>query len=169
MGTGLAWWRAGVSVSCGAAGFRWLADVIEVEVVAGVAGEQVDDLVGAGQAVGDRGGDGVGFGPDDLVAQYPAALGECQGEAFGTEQQAFLRCAFALVGAVAVAEVEPQCAGGNQNTGHFVGDGEQIVHPTVDGVLEAELVLVLVVAQSEVRWAGDDAVDAAGVEFTQPA
>ena len=68
MGAGLAWWWVGASVSCGAAGFWWLADVVKVEVVAGAAGEQVDDLVGAGQTVGDGGGDGVGFGPDDFVA-----------------------------------------------------------------------------------------------------
>ena len=35
----------------------------------------------------------------------------------------------------------------------------------MDGVFEAQLLAVLVVAQSEVRRAGDDAVDAAGFEF----
>lgn len=53
VGARLPWWRAGASVWRGAAGLRGLADGVEVEVVAGAAGQQVDDLMGAGQAVGD--------------------------------------------------------------------------------------------------------------------
>lgn len=94
-------------------------------------------------------------------------MDECQGQTFRAQQEALPRGAFALVGAVAVPEVEPQGAGRDQDAGHFVGDRKEIVHPVLDGVLEAELALVLVVAEPEVRRAGDDAVDAARLEFLE--
>ena len=43
-------------------------------------------------------------------------------------------------------------------------DGAQVLDPLVNGGLRTQLALVLVVAQPEIRWAGDDAVDAAGLE-----
>ena len=149
-------------------GERLLADGVEVEEVTRSTAEQVDDLVLAGQAVGDAGGGGVGLGPDDLVADDPAVRQQRQSQALGPKQEGLARRAFAAVGAVGVAEVEPERAGRYQDSRQLLHDGAQVLDPLVDGGLCAQLALVLVVAQPEIRWAGDDAVDAAGLERGQP-
>ena len=148
-------------------GQRLLADGVQVEEVARSTAEQVDDLVFAGQAVGDAGGSGVGLGPDDLVADDPAVRQQRQGQALGPKQKGLARRAFAAVRAVGIAEVEPECAGRHQDARQLLHDGAQVLDPLVDGGLCAQLALVLVVAQPEIRWAGDDAVDAAGLERGQ--
>ena len=145
----------------------FLADGVEVEEVARSTAEQVDDLVLAGQAVGDTGGGGVGLGPDDLVADDPAVRQQRQSQALGPKQEGLARRAFAAVRAVSVAEVEPERAGRHQDARQLLHDGAQVLDPLVDGGLRAQLALVLVVAQPEIRWAGDDAVDAAGLERGQ--
>ena len=160
-----AWWLARARGRVLGEGF--LADGVEVEEVARSTAEQVDDLVLTGQAVGDAGGGGVGLGPDDLVADDPAVRQQRQSQALGPEQEGLARCAFAAVRAVGVAEVEPERACRHQDARQLLHDGAQVLDPLVDGGLRAQLALVLVVAQPEIRWAGDDAVDAAGLERGQ--
>src|SRR5829696_7050273 len=94
-------------------------DGVEVEEVVPGAAEQVDELVGGGQPVAHRAGYRVRLGPDDLVADDPAVSDERQGEPFRAEQQALLRRALPKVGAVGVAEVEPQGARGDEDTGNL--------------------------------------------------
>ena len=57
------------------------ADGVEVEEVAALADEEVDDLVSAAEAVADARRHRVGLCPDDLVAQYPAVLRSAPGRA----------------------------------------------------------------------------------------
>ena len=52
----------------------WCTDGVEVEEVLGLASQDVDDFVGAIKPVRDAARDGVGFGPDDLVADDPARV-----------------------------------------------------------------------------------------------
>lgn len=118
--------------------------------------------MGGREAVADAGRHRVGLGPDDLVADRPAVLDEREQKPFRGPEQGFSWCSFSWVGAVAVAEVEPERAGGLEDAVQFAGQIAEFTDPLVDVGFEPELAVDAVVAQSEVRRAGDDAVDRLG-------
>ncbi len=138
------------------------ADGVEVEEVAGRPSEQVDRLPGAGQTVGHRGWHRVGLGPDDLVAHDPAVAAEGQQQLLGGQHEALGKRAVGRGAGVAVAEVEPDDAGGLQDAGDLGHHGAQAGDPGVDVRLQADLARHLVVAEPEVGRAGQDAVDGRG-------
>lgn len=140
-------------------GAQGLADGVEVEEVPRMSGQDVDDLVGAVEAVGDAGRDRVAFGPHDFVADDPAVLLETQRQAFGCHQQTLPLSALGGVAGVGVAEVEPVGAGRYQDSSDLAADCRQVLDPGVDVGFETDLAVGVVVAEPEVWRAGDDAVD----------
>src|SRR5581483_127553 len=55
-----------------------LPDRVEVEEVARLPGQDVDDLPAAGESVADGAWHRVALRPDDLVADQPAVFDKCQ-------------------------------------------------------------------------------------------
>ena len=73
------------------------------------------------------------------------------------------------MGAVGVTEVEPDGAGGHEHSGELMHDRAEAVDPGIDGGLQSELSGVLVVAQTEVRRAGDNTIHTGVLQFSQSA
>lgn len=122
-----------------------LTHSVEVEEVAGLLAEHVDDLVGGREAISRTGRHGIRLCPDDLVPEDPTICLEPLSNTFRSEEEAFHGRSLTDVVGIGVTEIQPERARGDEYALDFAEDGVKVVRPCIDVGLHAELVIPAVV------------------------